>query len=269
MAHDRDDATLPAASVEATLASGSDTTGSSPPVVIRAGRAEDYDEPTAVEPRHYGVGQEIARGGMGRILSARDRRLGRPVAIKELLYESEDARARFEREARITAKLQHPGIVNILEAGAWPGGEPFYVMKLVTGQSLDKVIAARPSLDARLGLLPNVIAVVDALAYAHSARVIHRDLKPGNVLVGEFGETVVIDWGLAKDLSIDDRDALDAGPYRQSNQDQTVAGQLFGTPAYMAPEQAAGEEVDERADVYALGAILYHVIAGVTPHHGK
>jgi serine/threonine protein kinase len=277
MSDDTTDATLPASGAgassgtEATMASGPGAPESSPPIV-RAGRAEDYDALIGVDPKHYVVGKEIARGGMGRILSARDRRLGRPVAIKELLYESGDARARFEREARITAKLQHPAIVNILEAGAWPTGEPFYVMKLVTGESLDKVIADRATLEARLGLLPNVIAAVDALAYAHSMRVIHRDLKPGNVLVGEFGETVVIDWGLAKDLAdTTGTPDLPAGPYRKSGRSagETVAGAIMGTPAYMPVEQATGEAVDERADVYALGAMLYHVLAGAPPYTGK
>ncbi len=115
---------------------------------------------------------------MGRILTARDRRLGRPVAIKELLSGSTDARARFEREARITAGLQHPAIVNIIEAGTWPGGEPFYVMKLVAGRSLDNVVAARTTPEARLGLLPHVIAAVekvgDALVAQGDAAIAER-----------------------------------------------------------------------------------------------
>jgi serine/threonine protein kinase/predicted negative regulator of RcsB-dependent stress response len=291
------DATLPsgsggaAAGVEATLPSGAGgasdahaqtmATGapagrlaasSSPGVVVRAGRKDDYAELTTVDPQHYVIGREIARGGMGRIMMARDRRIGRDVAIKELLVASGDMRARFEREARITAKLQHPAIVNLLEAGTWPGGEPFYVMKLVTGESLDKAIASRPTLAERLGLLPNVIAAVDALAYAHRHRVIHRDLKPANVLVGEFGETVVIDWGLAKDLADQSgRDDVPAGPYRTapSSSVETVAGEVMGTPAYMPPEQARGEAVGEAADVYSLGAMLYHVLGGSPPYTGK
>lgn len=267
--------TLPASGADATLpATGGDTMAASPEsvtgarsVTVRAGRAEDYEELQPIDPGHFVVGKEIARGGMGRILSARDRRLGRTVAIKELLKSSSALRARFEREARITAKLQHPAIVNILEAGAWPGGEPFYVMKLVTGESLDKVIARCTTLDQRLGLLPTMIAVVDALAYAHSKQVIHRDLKPGNVLVGEFGETVVIDWGLAKDLSERDGDdaAVRALPSMPAEADATIVGAVLGTPAYMPVEQARGEIVDARADVYALGAILYHVLAGAPP----
>jgi serine/threonine protein kinase len=243
----------------------------SAPVIVRAGSRVDHPELVPVDPRHYDLGQMIARGGMGQIRAARDLRLGRPVAIKELLVATSDLRARFEREARITAKLQHPAIVNVLEAGTWPGGEPFYAMKLVTGDSLDKVVARKTSDAERLALLPNVIAVADALAYAHSKRVIHRDLKPANVLVGEFGETVVIDWGLAKDLS-DQREEPDrVAPYRvaPAAADETVAGSVMGTPAYMPPEQASGEPVDERADVYALGALLYHVLAGAPPFEGR
>jgi serine/threonine protein kinase/tetratricopeptide (TPR) repeat protein len=257
-----------------TMASGSPaarSAGASAGGVGIGGHGADYRELTVVDPQHYVVGREIARGGMGRILVARDRRIGRDVAIKELLVSSGDMRARFEREARITAKLQHPAIVNLLEAGTWPGGEPFYVMKLVTGESLDKAIASRTTLGERLSLLPNVIATVDALAYAHSHRVIHRDLKPANVLVGEFGETVVIDWGLAKDLGdTSGRDDVPAGPYRTapSSSVETLAGEVMGTPAYMPPEQARGETVGEPADVYSLGAMLYHVLAGAAPYTG-
>src|SRR5580704_8870676 len=112
--------------------------GSIPPPVSNT----DYRELLGVDAEHYIVGEQIARGGMGRILKAHDRRLGRDVAIKELLVENDELRARFEREARITAKLQHPSIVNILEAGTWPSGEPFYAMKLVAGRPLDQAIAA-------------------------------------------------------------------------------------------------------------------------------
>jgi tetratricopeptide (TPR) repeat protein len=227
----------------------------------------DYGDLLEVDRRHFVVGQEIARGGMGRIIAARDRRLGRPVAIKELLVDSGELRARFEREVRITAKLQHPAIVSLLEAGAWPSGEPFYVMKLVKGDSFADVIANRLTLDSRLALLPNVIAATDALAYAHSMSVIHRDLKPANVLVGEFGETVVIDWGLAKDLSDTSNEAVEL-PSRNVAA-ETVVGSVMGTPAYMPLEQAEGDAVDERADVYALGAMLYHVLAGAPPYTGK
>ena len=224
---------------------------------------------TPVPRELYLVEGEIARGGMGRILAARDRRLGRPVALKELLSTSPELARRFEREALMTARLQHPSIVNVHEAGRWPSGEPFFAMKRVVGKPLDAVVREAATLEDRLALLPKVLAVAEAMAYAHEQGVIHRDLKPANVLVGAFGETVVVDWGLAKDL-------LREGGFEEEGQGQevessdglTVVGTVMGTPAYMAPEQARGERVDERADVYALGAILYTVLAGAPPYVG-
>src|SRR4051812_42071852 len=238
------------------------------PVVASATPARDYGQLTTVDRRHYLVVGELAKGGMGRVLEARDLRLGRAVAIKELLPKNRDAARRFEREARITARLQHPAIIHVYEAGVWAGGEPFYAMPKVSGRSLDKVVAEKKTLAERLGLLPNVIAVADALAYAHNENVIHRDLKPANVLVGEFGETVVIDWGLAKDLG-SPSDAKESLQLRlRANAEETVSGSIVGTPAYMPPEQARGDAVDQRADVYALGALLYKVLAGVAPYVG-
>ncbi len=231
--------------------------------------ARDLEELASVERHHYAITREIARGGIGRVFEARDLRLGRQVAIKELLPQNRDAARRFEREARITSRLQHPAIIHVYEAGVWPGGEPFYAMPLVAGRSLDKVVAEKQTLNERLGLLPNVIAVADALAYAHNANVIHRDLKPANVLVGEFGETVVIDWGLAKDLGAqtDPKESLQMRV--RATAEETVSGGVVGTPAYMPPEQARGDAVDQRADVYALGALLYKVLCGAAPYEGK
>jgi tetratricopeptide (TPR) repeat protein/tRNA A-37 threonylcarbamoyl transferase component Bud32 len=216
-----------------------------------------------VDADHYVLGDEIARGGMGRIFRARDRRLGRDIAIKETFARSDERR--FEREARITARLQHPSIVQVHEAGVWPTGEPFFAMQLVSGRSLDDAIGAAKTLDERLALVPNALAVADAIAYAHSQGVIHRDLKPRNVIVGEFGETVVIDWGLAKDLTTDDADVRVDNDAKDG---QTAIGAVIGTPSYMPPEQALGEIVDRRADVYAIGAILYHVLSGRPPITG-
>ena len=215
----------------------------------------------------YVVGEEHARGGLGRILRARDRRTGRPVAIKELLDKSPGHLARFVREAMVTANLQHPAIVPVYEVGRWPEGDAFFAMKLVTGRSLEAAIGAAATLAERLALLPHALAVADALAYAHGQGVIHRDLKPANVLVGAFGETVVIDWGLA-------RRAGDPSPEEPATaaavgDGMTVAGAVMGTPAFMPPEQARGETVDARADVYALGGLLYHLLAGVPPYGGR
>ena len=234
-----------------------------------------------VAREHYEVFGEIARGGLGRIMRAHDLRLDRQVAIKELHFRLGNAEARFAREMRLTARLQHPAIVPIHEAGRWPTGEPFYAMKLVEGRTLADVATDATTLEERLHLLPNVIDVAEAIAYAHSERIIHRDLKPHNVLVGSFGETVVIDWGLAKDLDaiepheaderptptppldIDDIDDVpDTGSFH------TTDGAVVGTPAFMPPEQARGESVDERADVYSLGALLYQVLAGQRPYAG-
>jgi WD40 repeat protein len=227
-------------------------------------------ELTEINRGHYLIEGEHARGGLGRILEAYDQRLDRPVAIKELIDPRGDAIARFVREALVTARLQHPSIVPVYEAGRWPTGEPFYAMKLVTGRSLKDIIAERRSLDERLALVPNVIAVADALAYAHSMGIIHRDIKPSNVLIGSFGETVVIDWGLAKDLGAAEESlpkVVREEPYDMVHQ-LTVVGAVLGTPAYMSPEQAVGQPVDARADVYALGTLLYHVLAGVPPYSG-
>jgi eukaryotic-like serine/threonine-protein kinase len=215
----------------------------------------------------YDFRGEHGRGGLGRVLRARDKELGRDVAIKELLQRGHRAETRFLREALVTARLEHPSIVPIHEAGRWANGTPFYAMKLVSGQPLKQVIAGAATQQERLALLPNVIAVTDAIAYAHDRRVIHRDLKPSNVIVGRFGETVVIDWGIAKVLD-ETEDTVDA-LYREAGREQlTEAGGVLGTPAYMAPEQHQGRS-DERSDIYALGGILYEVITGRPPHeHG-
>ena len=226
----------------------------------------------------YKTDKEIARGGMGRIVAAEDLRLHRAVALKELLDPYGDQVTRFQREALITARLQHPGIVPVYEAGRWPTGEPFFAMKLVSGKPLDRVIADAKKLEDRIVLLPRLAAACDAIAYAHSHRIVHRDLKPGNVLIGDFGETVVIDWGLAKDLdAVESPESANRSPRAQVQKPEatsqsstlTVAGAVMGTPAYMPPEQARGETVDQRADVFALGAMLYHLIAGVPPYAAR
>ncbi len=259
----------PDAEIE-TIASG----GTVAPTLRTGGTApaSDGDGPAVVSPEHYRIEGEFARGGMGRVLLARDRRLDRTVALKEL-HEGAGpgAAGRFVREALVTARLQHPAIVPVYEAGRWPGGRPFYAMKLVEGRSLDGLLSDAGSLAGRLAFLPHLIAVAEAVAYAHGQRVVHRDLKPANVLVGPFGETVVVDWGLARELGAGqavEREESGAAP-AAAGAGQTVTGTVLGTPSYMPPEQARGLPVDERADVYALGAMLYFLLAGAPPHAGK
>jgi eukaryotic-like serine/threonine-protein kinase len=257
----------PLAEPTSTLTGGAGPAPQSP--IPAASTPPDRAELPTVDPTFYEVAGEVARGGLGRILQARDRRLDRPVALKQLIQDTALGAHRFLREALVTARLQHPAIVPVYEAGRWPDGEPFYAMKLVNGRSLKEVIGEARGLNERLALLPNVIAVVDAIAYAHSQGVIHRDLKPSNVLIGPFGETVVIDWGLAKDLRATEE--AQQGPVGAApvwSEPLTLVGAVVGTPHYMPPEQARGEEVAERADVYALGALLYHVLAGAPPYRG-
>jgi tRNA A-37 threonylcarbamoyl transferase component Bud32 len=215
--------------------------------------------------QRYKYLSEHGRGGLGRVFRARDRELDRDVALKELLQRNSSAEARFVREYMVTARLEHPSIVPVHEAGRWRDGTPFYAMKLVAGRPLSALLAKTKTFAERLVLLPHLIAVADATAYAHSCRIIHRDLKPSNVIVGDFGETALIDWGVAKDLADEENESAQ-GPYRGwTRSDLTVDGTVLGTPAYMSPEQARGAKVDTRTDVYSLGAMLFQLCAGAPP----
>jgi eukaryotic-like serine/threonine-protein kinase len=194
----------------------------------------------------YTVVKELARGGMGTVYEAEDRELDRRVAIKVVNTPdvTEDLKQRMVREAQIIARLEHPGIVPVHDVGTLPDGRIFYAMKLVLGSRLDEY-AAGASLRDRLRKFQ---AVCDAVAFAHAHGVIHRDLKPQNIMIGSFGEVLVLDWGVAK---IRDNPC-------ESVAYQTMEGTVIGTRHYMSPEQARGEidQLDERSDIYALGAVL-------------
>jgi serine/threonine protein kinase len=189
---------------------------------------------------------------------------------------AKDVAARFLREAKITGLLEHPSITPVHELGRRVDGTLYYTMKFVQGESLEKAIQESSGLNERLRLLPHFIDVCNAIAYAHSRGVIHRDIKPSNIMLGEYGETVVVDWGLAKVKQASpteegDTDDSAAVPIDDTGDAETMAGEVMGTPAYMSPEQARGDlkSVDERSDVYSLGAVLYTILTGQAPYAGE
>ena len=219
------------------------------------------------EAGRYERGGELGWGGMGRVIAAHDRRLGRDVALKEVVTRAvagSEASRRLAREAAITAALDHPAIVPVFDAGVGENGQPYYTMRLIRGRTLTQAIADANTLADRLGLLRHFLDVCEAIAFAHSLGVIHRDLKPDNVMVGEFGETQVMDWGLAR--APDSADEAASGAL--SGPGQTQLGSVIGTPAYMSPEQARGEPADLRSDVWSLGVVLRELLTGATPFAG-
>ncbi|MCX5744151.1 MAG: serine/threonine-protein kinase, partial [Proteobacteria bacterium] len=210
----------------------------------------------------YTIGDMIGRGGMGEIMSATDRRIGREVAIKRMRGASSEPHAivRFLREARIQARLDHPSIVPVHELGTDDNGRPFFTMKrLVATTLLDKLAKPGPMQP----LLRAFIDVCMAVELAHQRGVVHRDLKPANIMLGDFGEVYVIDWGVARVLS--ERPAAAQNDIDTLDEGSETAGML-GTPGYMAPEQIDGSDVSTATDVYALGAILFEILTAEPLH---
>lgn len=239
----------------------------------------------------YVIHEVIGRGGVGIIHRGRDIQLQRDVAIKVLrrdFLSRPEILLRFMNEARITSRLQHPGVIPVHEFGVTADHCPYFIMRLMAGQTLDTILKRRTSPADDLPYLLTIFCQVSqAIAYAHSQRVIHRDIKTSNIMVGNFGVVKVLDWGLAKFLgdseSSDDEgseaDRLQPGDNGddaleseiRSLTECTMQGSVFGTPAYMPPEQARGEidRIDERSDVFGLGGILCFILTGSPPYTGS
>jgi tetratricopeptide (TPR) repeat protein/tRNA A-37 threonylcarbamoyl transferase component Bud32 len=242
----------------------------------------------AAESRYH-PRRRHARGGLGEVHIAHDQELDREVALKRIRDEragDEDSRRRFLLEAEITSKLEHPGVVPVYGLVQGAGGTPCYAMRFVQGEPLKEAIerfhaAEGPGRDpgqrrlALRQLLGRFIAVCNTVAYAHSRGIVHRDLKPANILLGKYGETLVVDWGLAKPFARTEAERSSGeetlAPTSGSTEGGTQLGQAAGTPAYMSPEQAEGhwDEVGPASDICSLGATLYHLLTGRAPFQGK
>ena len=246
----------------------------------------DFDSQTAAkdsqlnaENSRFHTVKLHAKGGLGEVYRARDHQLNREVALKEIqpkYADDQGSRSRFLLEAEVTGGLEHPGIVPVYALGRHEDGRPYYVMRFIRGQTLhhavDQFYEGESASDysglAFRKLLGRFMDVCQAMEYAHSRGVLHRDLKPGNIMLGKYGETLVVDWGLAR--TQDSEDSVEA-PLRPTMESAgTMAGRALGTPAFMPPEQAAGdlESLGPASDVYALGATLYYMLTGRTPFSG-
>lgn len=251
--------------------------------VATAVDCSDVDAPRRTTAE-YAILRRLGMGGLGSVWLARDQTLNRLVALKEVnerAAESPVALARFRREAEITGQLEHPNIVPVYQAGQDAKTQfPFYVMRFVGKKTLADAIAdyharRKAGLADKVELhrlLSAFLSVCQAVAFAHSRSVLHRDLKPENVALGNFGQVIVLDWGLAK--RTDDaewQDSIISGATSGSTVEQTIAGQVLGTPHYMSPEQATGrvDSMDERTDVYGLGAMLFAILTGYAPHEAS
>jgi serine/threonine protein kinase len=232
-------------------------------------RLREAADAPELEGTRYRLIDKLGQGGMGGVFRVEDRTLEREVALKVVtIADSEGVlSSRLLQEARVIAKLEHPGIVPVHDAGTLPDGRPYYTMKLVQGKRLEDYVRDVRSISDRLRLF---LRICDAVGFAHAHGVLHRDLNPGNVMVGPFGEVLVMDWGLSKILRA--AAAGETSPLEKMQEciapqeKGTAHGSVLGTPGYMAPEQKRGDAaLDERADIYSLGATLQFLLADATP----
>ncbi len=239
-----------------------------------------YQQITPAVSDRYSPLQFHAKGGVGEVWLAEDAEIGRQVALKRLLRNDEGSNDRFLAEAQIAGQLEHPSIVPVHDLGIDKSGLPYYVMKFVHGQTLRDAIEEfhhdfkGNESDRKLRqqrLLNQFIDICEAVAFAHTRGVVHRDLKPSNVMLGLFGETIVLDWGLAKVLHQPEMPGLATARTSSGRSTETAYGSVIGTPSYMAPEIAAGKaaEAGPATDIYLLGATLYEILTGNAPRRGS
>ncbi|HEX4385547.1 MAG TPA: serine/threonine-protein kinase, partial [Myxococcales bacterium] len=242
------------------------------PIEVTSPEAEPVPEASAEaeelaqeQPGHYAIKGELGRGGQAIVYVAHDHQIGRDVAFKQLLHGGEEAEERFLRESRVAGQLEHPSVVPVYEVGRRENGALYCAMRLVRGRTLAQALKEEKG-RARLQLLSQFVQLCQAIAYAHERGVIHRDIKPENVMLGAFGETVLLDWGIAKLRGHED-DVSGTLRHHKKGFDDTQEGDVVGTPAYMSPEQALGEvdAIDEQSDVWSLGAVLYELFTGQPP----
>jgi len=263
--------TVAADSSAATLATRAAPTGE-PGTLPPSWPSSSGADPGAPGLARYRLGAVLGRGGMGEVVSARDEQIGRSVAIKRMraAAPSADTTARFIREAKIQGRLDHPAVVPVHELWRDDQGQPFFVMKQLTGVTLADVLASNdPELTkkySRQRLLRAFCEVCLAVEFAHTHAIVHRDLKPANIVLGDFGEVYVIDWGIAR-VAGDEAMRASFGDVVPLDDTGTVAGSILGTPGYMSPEQIRGDaDLDGRSDVYALGCILFEILTAAALH---
>ena len=239
--------------------------------------------PPELSTQRYTLGAMIGQGGMGEVVLAFDEQIGREVAVKRIraAAPTSDELSRFMREARVQGRLQHPAVVPVHDLAMDASGKPYFVMKRLSGTTMQELLERLKQGDvvdeatARRRLLRAFADICLAIEFAHSAGIIHRDLKPANIMLGDFGEVYVLDRGVARALTegsdVDAGAAVPASGAKDLSLDsgETRAGTVLGTPAYMAPEQLAGDRAGPAADIYALGCILYEIAAGQPLHGGR